>query len=137
MDGGLSDNPRPSLYGASYEVLNASRGRGGAERSFRVVGRHCESGDVIAPAAMLPGDTAVGDVLAIPGTGAYVFAMSSRYNGVGRPAVVFARAGRAREVVRRETDDDFLACDLSLGGSEPARSARPVSAAAVRPSRAR
>ena len=116
VDGGLSDNPRPSLYGASYEVLNASRGRGEAERSFRVVGRHCESGDVISPAAMLPGDTTVGDVLAIPGTGAYVFAMSSRYNGVGRPAVVFVRAGRAREVVRRETDDDLLACDLSLGG---------------------
>lgn len=125
VDGGLSDNPRPSLYGASYEVLNASRGRGEADRSFRVVGRHCESGDVIAPAATLPGDTAVGDVLAIPGTGAYVFAMSSRYNGVGRPAVVFVRAGRAREVVRRETDDDLLACDLSLGGPAvgPLRSA--------------
>ncbi|MYG19162.1 MAG: diaminopimelate decarboxylase, partial [Gemmatimonadales bacterium] len=125
VDGGLSDNPRPSLYGASYEVLNASRGCGEAERSFRVVGRHCESGDVIAPAATLPGETAVGDVLAIPGTGAYVFAMSSRYNGVGRPAVVFVRAGRAREVVRRETDDDLLACDLSLGGPAvgPLRSA--------------
>lgn len=125
VDGGLSDNPRPSLYGASYEVLNASRGSGEAERSFRVVGRHCESGDVIAPAATLPGDTAAGDVLAIPGTGAYVFAMSSRYNGVGRPAVVFVRAGTAREVVRRETDDDLLACDLSLGGPAvgPLRSA--------------
>ena len=139
VDGGLSDNPRPSLYGASYEVLNASRARSGAGRPFRVVGRHCESGDVIAPAATLPGDTAVGDVLAIPGTGAYVFAMSSRYNGVGRPAVVFVRDGEAREVVRRETDDDLLACDLTLGTPEPARGARPepVSAAAVRPSRAR
>ena len=139
VDGGLSDNPRPSLYGASYEVLNASRPGGDAGRTFRVVGRHCESGDVIAPAATLPGDTAVGDVLAIPGTGAYVFAMSSRYNGVGRPAVVFVRDGAAREVVRRETDDDLLACDLTLGTREPARGARPepVSAAAVRPSRAR
>lgn len=131
VDGGLSDNPRPSLYGASYEVLNASRGRGEAERSFRVVGRHCESGDVIAPAATLPCDTAVGDVLAIPGTGAYVFAMSSRYNGVGRPAVVFVRAGGAREVVRRETDDDLLACDLSLGGSAVGP-LRPATREAVR-----
>ncbi|MCY3600594.1 MAG: diaminopimelate decarboxylase [Gemmatimonadetes bacterium] len=143
VDGGLSDNPRPSLYGASYEVLNASRPRGEARRKFRVVGRHCESGDVIATAATLPGDTAVGDVLAIPGTGAYVFAMSSRYNGVGRPAVVFVRDGAAREVVRRETDDDLLACDLALAGPEPARGAQQsvaeprVSAAAVRPSRAR
>lgn len=137
VDGGLSDNPRPSLYGASYEVLNASRSRDEAGRTFRVVGRHCESGDVIAPAATLPGDTAVGDVLAIPGTGAYVFAMSSRYNGVGRPAVVFVRDGTAREAVRRETNDDLLACDLALGNPAPARGARPVSAAAVRPSRAR
>ena len=101
------------------------------------MGRHCESGDVVAPAATLPGDTAVGDVLAVPGTGAYVFAMSSRYNGVGRPAVVFVRDGEAREVVRRETDDDLLACDLMLGSPGPARGVRPVSAAAVRPSRAR
>lgn len=137
VNGGLSDNPRPSLYGASYEVLNASRVPGEARRTFRVVGRHCESGDVIAASATLPGDTAVGDVLAIPGTGAYVFAMSSRYNGVGRPAVVFVGEGAAREVVRRETDDDLLACDLSLGGSEPARTPRPLSGAVVRPSRAR
>ncbi len=137
VDGGLSDNPRPSLYGASYEVLNVSRAGGEADRTFRVVGRHCESGDVVAPSAVLPGDTEVGDVLAIPGTGAYVFAMSSRYNGVGRPAVVFVRDGAAQEVVRRETDDDLLACDLSLGDPEATRDARPVSAAAVRPSRAR
>lgn len=137
VDGGLSDNPRPSLYGASYEVLNASRAGGEADRAFRVVGRHCESGDVVAPSAVLPDDTDVGDVLAIPGTGAYVFAMSSRYNGVGRPAVVFVRDGAAQEVVRRETDDDLLACDLSLGVPKAARAVRPVSAAAVRPSRAR
>ena len=137
VDGGLSDNPRPSLYGASYEVLNVSRAGGAADRAFRVVGRHCEAGDVISPSAMLPGATGVGDVLAIPATGAYVFAMSSRYNGVGRPAVVFVRDGTAREVIRRETDDDLLACDLALGAPEPARSAGPVSADAVRPSRAR
>lgn len=137
VDGGLSDNPRPSLYGASYEVLNVSMTGGAADRAFRVVGRHCESGDVISPSAMLPGGTGVGDVLAIPGTGAYVFAMSSRYNGVGRPAVVFVRDGSAREVVRRETDDDLLACDLALGAPERARGDGPVSAAAVRPSRAR
>ena len=138
VDGGLSDNPRPSLYGASYEVLNASRLRDGAERVFRVVGRHCESGDVVAPSAVLPGGSGVGDVLAVPATGAYVFAMSSRYNGVGRPAVVFVRDGAAREVVRRETDDDLLACDLALGDLEPAPDgARPLSAAEARPSRER
>ena len=137
VDGGLSDNPRPSLYGASYEVLNASRALGETGRTFRVVGRHCESGDVVVPSATLPADTEVGDVLAIPGTGAYVFAMSSRYNGVGRPAVIFVRDGAAREVIRRETDDDLLACDLALGRAEAARIARPFSAAAVPPSRAR
>ena len=115
VDGGLSDNPRPSLYGARYEVLNASRPPDGAERAFRIVGRHCESGDVVAPSALLPAASDVGDVLAVPATGAYVFAMSSRYNGVGRPAVIFVRDGAAREVVRRETDDDLLACDRALG----------------------
>ncbi|WP_419942604.1 diaminopimelate decarboxylase family protein [Candidatus Palauibacter sp.] len=137
VDGGLSDNPRPSLYGASYEVLNASRPRGGAERAFRVVGRHCESGDVVASSAVLPAGSDVGDVLVVPATGAYVFAMSSRYNGVGRPAVVFVRDGEARIVVRRETDDDLLACDLALGGPETVRTARTVSGAASRRSRAR
>ena len=125
VDGGLSDNPRPSLYGASYEVLNASRPPDGAGRAFRVVGRHCESGDVVAPSVLLPGGSAVGDVLAVPATGAYVFSMSSRYNGVGRPAVVFVRDGEAREVVRRETDDDLLACDLALGDSRPGANAPP------------
>lgn len=118
VDGGLSDNPRPSLYGASYEVLNASRPTNGRERAFRIVGRHCESGDVVAPSAVLPAGSDVGDVLAVPATGAYVFAMSSRYNGVGRPAVIFVRDGAAREVVRRETNDDLLACDVELGPSE-------------------
>ena len=125
VDGGLSDNPRPSLYGASYEVLNVSRPPDGAETAFRVVGRHCESGDVVAPSAVLPDGSRVGDLLVVPATGAYVFAMSSRYNGVGRPAVVFVRDGAAREVVRRETDDDLLACDLALTAAEARPSPEP------------
>ena len=134
VDGGLSDNPRPSLYGASYEVLNVSCPDDGAERTFRVVGRHCESGDVVAPSVSLPAASDVGDVLAVPATGAYVFAMSSRYNGVGRSAVVFVRDGAAREVVRRETHDDLLACDLALGGPVPDGGVRPVRTAGARPS---
>lgn len=114
VDGGLSDNPRPSLYDARYEVLNGSRSLDPPDTQFRLVGRHCESGDVIASSAALPADTDRGDLIVLPATGAYVYAMSSRYNGIGRPPVVFVREGEAREVVRRETDDDLLACDLSL-----------------------
>jgi len=114
LDGGLSDNPRPSLYDARYEVFNASRLSQAHDTSFRVVGRHCESGDVIAPSAPLPSDTDRGDLIVLPATGAYVYSMSSRYNGVGRSPVVFVRDGDVREVVRRETDDDMLACDTAL-----------------------
>ncbi|MCG8466840.1 MAG: diaminopimelate decarboxylase [Gemmatimonadetes bacterium] len=114
VDGGLSDNPRPSLYGAAYEMVNVSRSHETDRKPFRVVGRHCESGDVIATDVELPAGSDVGDLIVVAATGAYVFAMSSRYNGVGRPAVAFVRDGAAREVVRRETDDDLLACDREL-----------------------
>lgn len=114
VDGGLSDNPRPSLYDARYEILNGSRAHAKHDTPFRVVGRHCESGDVIAPSVLLPAETDRGDLIVLPVTGAYVYAMSSRYNGVGRAPVVFVRDGAPRLVVRGETHDDLLACDVEL-----------------------
>jgi len=112
VDGGMSDNPRPVLYGSGYETF-LPRAVGAARPvAARVVGKHCESGDVVVADARVPEDTAVGDVLATPVTGAYGYAMASNYNKVGRPAVVFVSDGQARIVVRRETDDDLLRFDL-------------------------
>jgi diaminopimelate decarboxylase len=112
VDGGMSDNPRPVLYGSGYEAFLPREVD--AERSLRarVVGKHCESGDVLLFNAHLPGDTAVGDLLAVPVTGAYGHSMGSNYNKVPRPPVVFVRDGVARVVVRRETFDDLLATDV-------------------------
>jgi diaminopimelate decarboxylase len=111
VDGGMSDNPRPVLYGSGYEAFLPRAT--GAERSrvATVVGKHCESGDVVVRDACLPADVAVGDVLATPVTGAYGHAMASNYNKVPRPPVVFVGDGRARVVVRRETLDDLLRLD--------------------------
>ena len=114
VDGGLSDNPRPSLYGQSYEVLSVSRPGDPHDRPFHVVGRHCETGDVINESARLPAGTTVGDIVAVPGTGAYAHAMSSRYNGLPRPPVIWVHGGQTREVVRRETFDELVACDSVL-----------------------
>ncbi|MHB8296775.1 MAG: diaminopimelate decarboxylase [Acidimicrobiales bacterium] len=112
VDGGLSDNPRPVLYGSGYEAMLA--GRAGATRrgGFRVVGKHCESGDIVVADATLPEDARVGEVLVTPVTGAYGHSMASNYNKVARPPVVFVRDGSARTVVRRETLPDLLATDL-------------------------
>lgn len=112
VDGGMSDNPRPVLYGSGYETFLPRAAT--AERPFvaNVVGKHCESGDLIVRDARLPADVAVGDVLATPVTGAYGHSMASNYNKVTRPAVVFVAAGEARLVVRRETLDDLLRLDL-------------------------
>ena len=115
VDGGLSDNPRPSLYGQRYEVLSVTRPDDPHLTPYHVVGRHCETGDVINENALLPADTVAGDLIAVPVTGAYAYSMSSRYNGLRRPPVVFVGAGGAREVIRRETFDDLLACDLTIG----------------------
>ncbi len=112
VDGGMSDNPRPVLYGSGYEAylpraVNAER-----SKAVRVVGKHCESGDVIVHDARVPSDIRVGDVLSTPVTGAYGHTMGSNYNMVLRPPVVFVRNGTAREVVRRETFDDLVRRDI-------------------------
>ena len=111
VDGGMSDNPRPVLYGSGYEAFLPRATA--AERPLRatVVGKHCESGDILVRNACLPEDLAVGDVLATPVAGAYGHSMASNYNKVPRPPVIFVADGRARVVVRRETLDDLLRLD--------------------------
>jgi diaminopimelate decarboxylase len=112
VDGGMSDNPRPVLYGSGYETFLPRAVEAERPRRVTVVGKHCESGDLLVRDASVPADLAVGDVLATPVTGAYGHSMGSNYNKVLRPAVVFCRDGDARVVVRRETDDDLLLTDL-------------------------
>jgi diaminopimelate decarboxylase len=112
VDGGMSDNPRPVLYGSGYEAFLPRAMAASRDRVVRVVGKHCESGDVLVREAWVPEDLAVGDLLATPVTGAYGHSLGSNYNKVLRPAVVFVRDGEARLVVRRETVDDLLATDL-------------------------
>ena len=111
VDGGMSDNPRPVLYGSGYEAFLPRAPGAARPRAARVVGKHCESGDVIVADAQLPADLAVGDVLATPVTGAYGYAMASNYNKVPRPPVLFVADGRAKVVVRGETVDDLLRLD--------------------------
>jgi diaminopimelate decarboxylase len=111
VDGGMSDNPRPVLYGSGYEAFLPRAVDALRPRIVSVVGKHCESGDVVVRDARVPADIAVGDVLATAVTGAYGHSMGSNYNKVPRPAVVFARHGDARVVVRRETLDDLLRLD--------------------------
>lgn len=111
VDGGMSDNPRVSLYGARYEVALANRHPLGLKQRVTVAGRHCESGDEIARDVELPADLHPGDLLAVACTGAYHHSMASNYNMVGRPALVAVKDGRARELVRRETVADLLARD--------------------------
>lgn len=112
VDGGMSDNPRPVLYGSGYETFLPRALDAPRPRVVTVVGKHCESGDVLVRDGHVPADLAVGDVLATPVTGAYGISMGSNYNRVPRPAVVFVADGDARLVVRRETDDDLLATDV-------------------------
>jgi diaminopimelate decarboxylase len=115
VDGGMSDNPRPVLYGSGYEVFDPRRTITSRTREIRLVGKHCESGDVLAWSARVPEGLAVGDLLSTPVTGAYGHSMGSNYNMIRRPAVVFVANGEARPVVRRETNDDLIARDLILG----------------------
>ncbi|MGA6163285.1 diaminopimelate decarboxylase [Amycolatopsis magusensis] len=112
VDGGMSDNPRPALYGARYTARLANRGSRAGRQSMVVVGRHCESGDILAQDVLLPADIHAGDLLAVPGTGAYHHALASNYNQVGRPPLVGVRDGAASLLVRRETEEDLLARDL-------------------------
>jgi diaminopimelate decarboxylase len=107
IDGGMSDNPRPQLYGARYEALLANRAEELSTGVYRIAGKHCESGDVLIEAAELP-EPHPGDVLAVPATGAYTLALGSTYNGVPRPAVVLVADGEVRLIRKRETVDDLL-----------------------------
>lgn len=114
VDGGLGDNPRPALYQARYSAALVERMKEPATETVTLVGRYCESGDVLIEDAALPHARA-GDILAVPVSGAYHLPMASNYNMVFRPAVVFARGGRARLVRRRETLDDLLRLELGEG----------------------
>jgi diaminopimelate decarboxylase len=111
VDGGMSDNLRPMLYGARYEALIANRADAPPDTPATVAGMHCESGDILIRDALLAGPRP-GDLLVTPATGAYGYAMASNYNGVPRPPVIFCRGGDARVVVRRETWDDLIARDV-------------------------
>src|SRR6478672_5371176 len=117
VDGGMSDNPRVSLYGAKYTVALANRHSLAAAQTVTVAGRHCEAGDEIARDVELPGDIRAGDLLAVACTGAYHHSMASNYNMVGRPPIVAVRRGRAHELVRREMPADLLARDRGWSGS--------------------
>jgi diaminopimelate decarboxylase len=114
VDGGMSDNIRPALYGARYEAFIADRMDAPAGPAVAVAGKHCESGDILVSSVHLPADVAVGDLLCIPATGAYTYAMAGNYNRVARPAAVLVGEGRATEILRRETYDDLLRLDRSL-----------------------
>jgi diaminopimelate decarboxylase len=111
VDGGMSDNLRPMMYGAIYEAVIADRPLAAGTERCHLVGKHCESGDVIVRDVRLP-DPARGDVVATPATGAYGYALANNYNSVPRPPVVFCQNGEARQVVRRETYEDLAARDL-------------------------
>jgi diaminopimelate decarboxylase len=114
VDGGMSDNIRTALYGADYSARIASRVSDAAAALVRVVGKHCESGDIVVRAEYLPGDVTPGDLLAVPATGAYCWSLANNYNYLGRPAVVAVREGHARLLVRRETEEDLLRRDAGL-----------------------
>lgn len=112
VDGGMSDNPRPVLYGSGYETFVPDRANADRTDQARIVGKHCESGDIVIREAAVPADLAVDDLLVTPVTGAYGHSLASNYNKVTRPAVVFVRNGAARLVVRRETLDDLISHDV-------------------------
>ena len=112
VDGGMSDNIRPSLYGAEYTTILANRTSSAAHTSSRLVGKHCETGDIIIREIDLPEDIVPGDLLAVPATGAYGRSMASNYNHVPRPSVVAVKDGKARVIVRRESIEDLLALDI-------------------------
>jgi diaminopimelate decarboxylase len=112
VDGGMSDNIRTALYDASYSCTLASRASTAPPALARVVGKHCESGDIVVRDEFLPADLSPGDLIAVPGTGAYARSMASNYNHVPRPGVVAVADGTARVIVRAETEDDLLRLDV-------------------------
>lgn len=112
IDGGMSDNIRTALYGAEYDVRLVSRSSDAPPCLARVVGKHCETGDIVVRDAWTPADLQPGDLLAVAATGAYCYSLSSRYNMIGRPAVVAVRDGQARLILRRETVDDLLSLEV-------------------------
>ena len=112
VDGGMSDNARPALYGAEYTAVIAQRLSDAPSTLSRLVGKHCETGDIIINEIQLPADIAPGDLIATPATGAYGRSMASNYNHVPRPPVVAVKDGKARVIVRRENEEDLLALDV-------------------------
>ena len=114
VDGGMSDNVRPSLYGADYSVRIANRASDAEPALVRIAGKHCESGDIVVRADYLPSDVRPGDLVGVPATGAYGWAMSSNYNYLARPPVVAVLDGEARVIVRGETEEDLLSRDMGV-----------------------
>ena len=114
VDGGMSDNARPVMYGADYTAVLASRTSDAAPALSRIVGKHCESGDIVVKDVYLPADIQTGDIIAVPATGAYCHSLSSNYNYLTRPAVVGVKDGRAELMIRGETEDEMLGRDLGF-----------------------
>ncbi len=112
VDGGMSENIRPALYGATYSAFLANRNSSAAAINSRIVGKHCESGDILISEIDMPADVKAGDLLAIPATGAYGRSMASNYNHMPRPSVIAVINGTAREILRRENEDDLLNLDV-------------------------
>ncbi|HVQ86520.1 MAG TPA: diaminopimelate decarboxylase, partial [Mycobacterium sp.] len=112
VDGGMSDNIRTALYDAQYDARLVSRISDAPAELARIVGKHCETGDIVVRDTWVPGDLQPGDLLGVAATGAYCYSLSSRYNMIGRPAVIAVRAGRARLILRRETVDDLLSLEV-------------------------
>ena len=112
VDGGMSDNVRTALYDAEYDCRLVSRGADAPPALSRVVGKHCESGDIVVRDTWISDDVAPGDLLGVAATGAYCYSLSSRYNMVCRPAVVAVREGESRVILRRETVDDLLSLEV-------------------------
>lgn len=115
VDGGMSDNIRPALYGAHYDARLVSRAGAAEPAQSRVVGKHCETGDIVVRDCLLPEDVAPGDIVAVASTGAYCYSLSSRYNALCRPAVVAVEDGRSWLMLRRETEADLLSLEVSDG----------------------
>ncbi len=118
VDGGMSDNARPALYQAEYSAMIASRVTSASPALARVVGKHCESGDIVVRHDYLPSDVSINDLLAVAATGAYCFSLSSNYNFLTRPAMVAVKSGKSSLLIRAETENDLLSRDAGLSGEK-------------------